>query len=376
MMAGLAGQGGAEPPLARGARPAETPLKSTARSGQKPFPRMEIADILPPPPGPLWRMAKQCGVDYAVGAVSAAHRPDAGPDRRAEQGAFPWGYASLARLKETYEEAGFRLAVLESRPPMTRIKLGLSGRDAEIDVVCELIRSLGRLGVPVWCYEWMPVLNWVRTSTTIPTRGGALTSGFDYRALKDDPITEYGPVTEERLWTNLKYFLQRVVPVAEKAGVKLAMHPDDPPLSPLRGMARIMRSVENYQRLLDLVPSPVNGIALCQGNFTLMTDDLPTVIRRFGEQGKIFFVHFRDVRGTPRNFVETFHDDGKTNMAACMRAYRDINYDGVCRVDHVPTMEGDSNEKPGYSSIGRLFAIGYVKGLRDAVYGEGEEVRG
>jgi mannonate dehydratase len=130
-----------------------------------------------------------------------------------------------------------------------------------------------------------------------------------------------------------------------------------------------MRSIENYERLLELVPSEVNGIALCQGNFALMTDDLPEVIRRFGRQGRIFFVHFRDVRGTAEKFVETFQDDGQTDMLACMRAYRDVGYQGVLRVDHVPTMAGDSNAVAGYSSIGRIFAIGYVKGLREAVYG-------
>jgi mannonate dehydratase len=206
----------------------------------------------------------------------------------------------------------------------------------------------------------------------VPARGGALATGFDYELIKNAPLTEYGVVSEETLWASLEYFLDAVVPEAEKAGVKLAMHPDDPPLSPLRGMARIMSSIENYQRLLDMYPSPVNGIALCQGNFTLMTDDLPAVIRRFGKQGKIFFAHFRDVRGTVTKFVETFHDEGKTDMLACMKAYRDIGFDGVVRPDHVPTMEGDSNDNPSYSSIGRLFAIGYIKGLREAVYGERE----
>jgi mannonate dehydratase len=112
----------------------------------------------------------------------------------------------------------------------------------------------------------------------------------------------------------------------------------------------------------------VNGITLCQGNFALMTNDLPSVIRHFGQQGKIFFVHLRDVRGTPEKFVETFHDDGQTDMLACLHAYRDIGFEGVARPDHVPTMEGDSNDHAGYSSIGRLFAIGYLKGLREAVY--------
>ena len=150
--------------------------------------------------------------------------------------------------------------------------------------------------------------------------------------------------------------------------MRLAMHPDDPPLSPIRGMPRIMRSVDNFQRLVDLVPSEANAITLCQGNFTLMTDDLPAAIRQFGDQGRIAFVHFRDVRGTPEDFLETFHDEGPTDMLACLRAYREVGYDGVLRTDHNPTLEGDSAAVPGYSPLGRLHAIGYVQGLREAVY--------
>ena len=322
---------------------------------------MKIALSLGPQAGPVHTLARQCGVEYAVGGIGLHPIPNADKEQQ------PWSYTSLARAKAAYENLGFKLEVIESRPPMEKAKLGLPGRDEEIEVVCELIRNMGKLDIPVWCPAWMPILMVLRTSSTIPSRGGAQVTGYDHKQM-DDSLTDHGIITEEDQWDNLKYFLERVVPVAEEADVKLAMHPDDPPLSPIRGVARIMSSIENYQKLVDLVPSPVNGIALCQGNFTLMTDDLPSVIRHFGEQKKIFFVHFRDVRGTPDNFAETFHDDGMTDMAECMRAYRDVGYDIVARPDHYPRM-GNDEVQDNYG-LARLFAIGYLRGLQDAVHSE------
>lgn len=316
---------------------------------------LEIAEFINPTPSPLWKLAKQAGIDLAVGGLPVELRAN-------EQ---PWSLSALTRMKARYAEGGFELRVIESRPPLNKAKRGLPGRDEEIATVCMLVENMGKLGIPVWCYEWMTDFNWVRTNMATPSRGGSVVTSFDENDVPAN-LTMQPPISEEALWTHLEYFLDKVVPVAERAGVKLSMHPDDPPLSPIRGVGRIMRSIDNYRRLIDLRPSPMNTITLCQGNFTLMTDDLPAAIRKFGKA--ISFVHFRDVKGVPSKFEETWHDAGKTDMLACMRAYHDIGFDGVLRPDHVPTVEGDSNEHAGYSSFGRLYAIGYIRGLRQAVY--------
>lgn len=319
---------------------------------------IEIAEALPPQPSPLWRLVRQVGVTHAVAMLP----------RAAQGGEKPWDRGPVLRMKRALEAAGFTVSVVESSPPLDRARLGLPGGDEEIEQFITLIRSMGAAEIPVLCYNWMAVIPWSRTHVNLEGRGGALVTGYDHPAMEAQGLTEHGIVPEEQLWTALERFLQAVVPVAEECGVRLAMHPDDPPLSPVRGIGRIMRSLANFQRLLDLHPSPANGITLCQGNFALMTDDLPGAIRRFGRQGAIHFVHFRDVRGTPERFVECFHDEGPTDMLACMRAYREIGFEGVLRPDHVPTLEGDSNDRPCYSSTARLHAIGYIQGLREAVW--------
>lgn len=319
---------------------------------------LEIAEFISPEPNPVWKLSLQAGVNLAVGGLP--FNTLRGDERICD-------LAPLQRMKDTYVEAGFDLRVIEARPPLNKAKRGLEGRDEEIDVACQLIENMGKLGIPVWCYEWMTDFNWVRTKMDTPSRGGSVVTSFNVDDVPAD-ITDGPPISEDELWTNLEYFLKRILPVAEKAGVKLSMHPDDPPITPIRGVSRIMRTIDNYQRLVDMMPSDYNTITLCQGNFTLMTDDLPSAIRQFGN--KISFVHFRDVQGVPTKFEETWHDAGKTDMLACMKAYRDIGFDGVLRPDHVPTVEGDSNSNAGYSAFGRLYAIGYIRGLMEAVYAE------
>jgi mannonate dehydratase len=342
-----------------------------------------IAELLDPTePEPLWPLLQQLGVRHAVTLLEAGEQrarwirneesqrvdrdlPSIGP------GEHSWSHDAIARLKDVYGQAGFDLVAIEDTPPLDRVRLGMPGSEEQLDAFCEQVRAMGAAGIPTLCYNWVPVYSWARTGLAVPERGGALTTEYDDAAMRTAaPRPEADLATEAALWENFERFLRRVLPVCEEAGVSLALHPDDPPISPVRGLARIMTSVDAFQRVIELVPSERNGITMCQGNFALMTDDLPAVIRDFGRAGAIKFVHFRDVRGTPAHFVETFHDNGPTDMLECLRAYREVGFAGVLRPDHVPTLHGEANDKPGYAVLGRLFAIGYIRGLDEAVSGK------
>jgi mannonate dehydratase len=322
--------------------------------------------LLERPPHPFWTVLRQLGIGHAVGILPRYHS-----DWREASAERPWDYAPLALYAEQVREAGLELSVIEDNPPMDRLRLGVDGREEELENVLTLIRTMGRLGIGVWSYHWMAVLGWLRTSIGPRGRGGAVVSAYDHARTLEAPPTWAGTIEAERLWDSLAWFLERACPVAEEAGVRLALHPDDPPISPIRGVARIMSSVEAFDRLTELNPSQANGITLCQGNFALMTDDLPAVIRRFAR--RIAFAHVRDVQGTPDRFVETFHDDGPTDILACLRAYHESGFSGVIRSDHVPTIEGDQTDVAGYSHQARLHAIGYLTGLREAALATGAQ---
>ena len=203
------------------------------------------------------RLARQMGMTDVVTTVPGVTMA---PER--EQGP-PLRYEDLLALRQRVEAAGLRLSVIEGYQLSDRITLGLPGRDDDIARVCESITNMGRAGIPVYCYNFMAVFNWLRTTKDVPGRGGALVTRFDAGALADVPDTYAGTTTDTQMWENFEYFLHRALPVAEAAGVKLALHPDDPPMSPVRGLARIMRDMDAFKRVLDMADSPSNGITVC-----------------------------------------------------------------------------------------------------------------
>jgi mannonate dehydratase len=279
----------------------------------------------------------------------------------------PWDRFPMRILHRFFDDLDLRIAVIEDSPPLDRLRLGLPGREEELEHVAGLVRVMGELGIPVLCINWMAVTGWARTSILGRGRGGAGVLEYDHALVADlGPPRGVEPVSKAQMWGNVRWFLERIIPVCEAAGVRLAMHPDDPPLPEVRGIARIQSCLTDAEELLAIVDSPANGITLCHGNYTLMTDDLPAAIVRLAATGRVNFVHVRDVRGTPERFVETFHDAGPTDTLACLRAYHAAGVDVPFRIDHSATLDGDSNARPGYSLLGQLWAVGYVGGLLEA----------
>jgi mannonate dehydratase len=267
---------------------------------------------------------------------------------------------------------GLRIGVIEGRLPIDAIKIG---RDdgTEMREWKALVRHLGAIGIPIVCYNFMAGTDWIRTSVDALERGGAKVTAFDRTDLAHaripggdlhHPVPPALGMSANALWDNLESFLTEIVPVAEESGVTLAMHPDDPPLPTLLGNERIMHEVASFERLVNIVPSPANAIAFCQGTFSEMGIDIPATIRRLGS--RIAYVHFRDVRGTAESFTETWQDSGQTDMVEAMRAYRDIGFSGPIRPDHVPQLIGEEDGMPGYTMLGRLYAYGYIRGLIQA----------
>src|SRR5947208_10816436 len=291
-----------------------------------------------------------------------------------------WSVEGLTKLRERVESFGIRLEFVPlplsskyiTAAENPNIMLGKSPeRDREIDNICQMIRNTARAGIPALKYN-LSILGVVRTEPS-PGRGGARYSTFVYEKAKQKfPLTEAGPVNDEEYWERITYFLKRVIPVAEEYKVRMACHPHDPGMPPdtgFRGVHTVLGSVEGLKRFVEIVPSSYHGLNFCQGTVSEMlehpSEEIFEVIRYFGSRGKIFNVHFRNIRGGFLNFEETFIDDGDVDMLRAMRVYKEVGYDGMMMPDHVPKISADPNGSQAFA-----YTFGYIKALIAAVDSE------
>jgi mannonate dehydratase len=336
------------------------------------------------------RVAVQLGVRDVViyGGPGSGKVP--GTDRKLTKPRA--GYQDYLELRQRLESHGLRLAAIEGGfvhlAKYRDIVFGGPRRDELIDELAAEIRDMGRAGVPAYGYNWMASLVW-RTKP-VRIRGGAEATAFNYADVKDvqdregceaarkalnwflmtcenTPARGEKKPTEETMWRNLEYWIRKITPIAERAGIRLGIHPDDPPVSELAGVPRLMRNHAAYKRLLSIYPSRSNAIEFCQGTFSEMKDDVYEAIRYFGSRDRILYVHFRNVSGKVPRFHEEFINTGYVDMAKAVRLYREAGFRGVLIDDHVPRIAGD---KPFPGNLGgyrsRMFAVGYIESLIDA----------
>jgi len=288
-----------------------------------------------------------------------------------------WEEVDLRWLRTRCDSYGLRLEAIENTPNgfFDKAMLGLPGRDEQIENYQATIRHVGRAGIPILGYHWMPNHVW-RTSYVTPGRGGALVSSFDMdlvrtqppaRGIAAHPLLNGHSVGEEEMWDNYTYFIRAVVPVAEEAGVKLALHPDDPPVPSLGGIARIFSGFAGFKRAMEIAPSPNHGLDFCMGCWSEMepqtSPGVVEAIRYFGATDKIFYVHFRDVQGTVPCFQECFLGEGNVDVVAAMQALHEVGFRGFFLDDHVPHVVDDTE----WGHRGRAYATGYIMALVQAV---------
>jgi mannonate dehydratase len=307
-----------------------------------------------------------------------------------------WSRDGLDRLAQSVDDAGLHLSVIESVPVHEDIKLGRPTRDRLIENYSESIREIGEAGVRVLCYNFMPIFDWTRTDLAMRLEDGSTALAYDdadlaridlskgtgdlpgWGAAYDAPtlaalLDAYRAVNEQRLWENLAYFLDAVVPVAESVGVRMAIHPDDPPWR-IFGLPRIITSSAALERLVKIVDSPANGITFCTGSLGAdPANDLPAMARRFSRAGRINFVHARNVKVTgPHQFHETPHPGkfGDVDMRKVLGALREGGFDGPMRPDHGRMIWGEKG-RPGYGLYDRALGATYLQGLWEGLGGGG-----
>ncbi len=305
-----------------------------------------------------------------------------------------WPREKIAALQRAVRDEGLELSVIESIPVHEDIKLGLPTRDRYIDNYRRSIRSMGALGIPILCYNFMPVFDWMRSDLSMELPDGSTALSYDHDAISsidlrggvlDLPgwatsytaeglrslLDAYAGIGTDDLWSNLEYFLKAVVPVAEESGVRMGIHPDDPPW-PIFGLPRIITDDAALERLTSIVDSPSNGITFCTGSLGPNAGmDLVKSIGRFARRGRVPFVHARNIRRTgERGFHETAHctECGDVDMYRIIRELADAGFDGALRPDH-GRMIWNEKGRPGYGLYDRALGAMYLAGLWEAVIG-------
>lgn len=271
------------------------------------------------------------------------------------------------QAREKVEAKGMKLNNIFYSCPR-EIPLGLDGADKKVEVWCKLLEALGQAGIPMLGWNYKPMGNFRTESAT--GRGGVKYSTFDYnRYMKErDPAKLYTPeVSEAEMWERMERFLKAVIPVAEKAGVTMALHPDDPPVpEPLGGVWQVCSSVEQWRRIYDAVDSDNHKMLFCQGCMTeLLGDGVYDFIGEMAGRNKIAWVHFRNVKGQLPYFEEVFLDEGDIDMKRAMEIYRDNGFNGPFMMDHTPRFPGDLDS----AKLGKAWANGYIRRLIQEVYG-------
>lgn len=295
-----------------------------------------------------------------------------------------WETGDLAALVQRCEAHGLKLEAIENVPIhfYDRAMLGLPGADEQIANYQATIRAVGAAGIPVLGYHFMPNGVW-RTSRVSPGRGGVAVTSFDMAlveaAERDEiarrdgwingltgPGDELGPFLADAMWENYTAFMQAILPVAREAGVIMALHPDDPPVPMLGGVARLFHNVDGFVRAERIAEETGAGEAwgldLCLGCCSEMPGgaaNVTAMIEHFGPRGLIRYVHFRDVQGTVPSFQECFLGEGNWDPAEIMLLLRRNGFTGFLLDDHVPHMDDDT----GWNHRGRAQAIGYMQGL-------------
>ncbi len=302
-----------------------------------------------------------------------------------------WPLEKIEELKKTVEDAGMRISVIESVPVHEDIKIGLPTRDKYIENYKTTLRNLGKAGIDCVCYNFMPIFDWTRSELEYRLPDGSTALIFEEEKIKKmDPLSgelalpgwdssytkeglqtlfdHYKNVDHEKLWENLEYFIKEILPVAEEAGVKMAIHPDDPPYD-IFGLPRIITNKENLERFINLYDSPNNGLTMCSGSLGAEpSNDFPEMLRYFLEKGRVNFVHARNIKLTGgKSFEESAHvsEYGSIDMHAVIKAMADFNYAGPIRPDHGRMIWGETG-KPGYGLYDRALGSTYLTGLWEA----------